>query len=75
MLKRSGHIFDYSFRYRIILAALTTGLYVSVIEEGLLGFIYITKFKSKYPMEKRVQAYITVLQDANIKKHKIYIDF
>jgi len=44
-------------------------------EEGLLGFIYIMKFKSKYPMEKRIQAYITVLQDANIKKHKIYIDF
>jgi hypothetical protein len=44
-------------------------------EERLLGFIYITKFKSKYTIEKRIEAYITVLQDAYIKKHKTYIDF
>ena len=44
-------------------------------EEGLLGFIDITKFKNKYTTKNTMQAYITVLQDANVKKYKTHIDF
>jgi len=44
-------------------------------EEGLLGFIDITKFKNKYTTKTTIQTYITVPQDANIKKYKIHLDF
>jgi hypothetical protein len=46
VLKRCGHIFDYSFRCRVILAALTTGLFVYVMMRGYLGLLTSRNLKA-----------------------------